>query len=227
MFRALHEHSLEIDLETIRDFLHLLFSVEGLKELIQWGGLVGLIGIIFAETGLLIGFFLPGDTLLLTAGLLSAATGEPPLVLMLVCLSIAAIVGDSTGYAIGRKTGPALYSRPSSRFFKQEHLQRARAFYEKWGGITIVLARFVPVVRTFAPMVAGIAGMNYRRFVTYNVVGGIGWIVSVTLVGYFFGQIPFVQKHLEKIIFGAIAAHAVLVPLVLAAMKRFRAPRAR
>jgi membrane-associated protein len=209
-------------LESIRDFLHLLFSVEGLKELIQWGGLVGLVAIIFAETGLLIGFFLPGDTLLFTAGLLSAATGEPPLGLMLLLLSIAAIVGDSTGYAIGRRTGPALYSRPNSRFFKQEHLQRAKAFYEKWGGITIVLARFVPVVRTFAPMVAGIAGMQYRRFVAYNVFGGILWIVSVTLVGYFFGQIPFVQKHLEKIILGAIAFHAVLVPVILALMKRLK-----
>lgn len=211
-------------MEAIRDFLHLLFSVDGLKQLIQWGGLAGLIGIIFAETGLLIGFFLPGDTLLLTAGLLSAATGEPPLAWMLICLSIAAIVGDSTGYAIGRRTGPALYSRPNSRFFKQEHLQRAKAFYEKWGGITIVLARFVPVVRTFAPMVAGIAGMNYRRFVAYNIVGGVAWIVSMTLAGYFFGQIPFVQKHLEKIILGAIVFHAILVPLVLTSMRRFRGP---
>jgi membrane-associated protein len=212
-------------LEAIRDFFHLLFSVEGLKTLIEWGGLTGLIAIIFAETGLLIGFFLPGDTLLFTAGMLSAATGRPPIGLMLIALSIAAIVGDSVGYAIGRKTGPALYSRPNSRFFKQEHLQRAKAFYERWGGITIVLARFVPVVRTFAPMVAGIAGMRYRRFVFYNIAGGILWIVSVTLVGYFFGQIPFVQKHLEKIILGAIAAHAVLVPTVIALMKRFRGPK--
>jgi membrane-associated protein len=212
-------------LEAIREFFHLLFSVEGLKTLIEWGGLTGLIAIIFAETGLLIGFFLPGDTLLFTAGMLSAATGRPPIGLMLIALSIAAIVGDSVGYAIGRKTGPALYSRPNSRFFKQEHLQRAKAFYERWGGITIVLARFVPVVRTFAPMVAGIARMDYRRFVIFNVFGGILWIVSVTLVGYFFGQIPFVQKHLEKIILGAIAAHAVLVPTVIALMKRFRGPK--
>jgi membrane-associated protein len=212
-------------LEAIRDFFHLLFSVEGLKTLIEWGGLTGLIAIIFAETGLLIGFFLPGDTLLFTAGMLSAATGRPPIGLMLITLSIAAIVGDSVGYAIGRKSGPALYSRPNSRFFKQAHLQRAKAFYEKWGGITIVLARFVPVVRTFAPMVAGIARMDYRRFVIFNVFGGILWIVSVTLVGYFFGQIPFVQKHLEKIILGAIAAHAVLVPTVIALMKRFRGPK--
>ena len=173
-------------MQAIRDFLHLLFSVEGLTQLIQWGGLVGLIVIIFAETGLLIGFFLPGDTLLLTAGLLSAATAKPDLGMMLIALSIAAIVGDSTGYLIGRKAGPALYKREDSRFFKQAHLQRAKAFYEHWGGITIVLARFVPVVRTFAPMVAGIAGMNYRRFVMFNIVGGILWIVSMTLVGYFF-----------------------------------------
>ncbi len=209
-------------MDAIREFFHLLFSVEGLTELIRWGGLAGLAAIIFAETGLLIGFFLPGDTLLVTAGLLSAATGEPPLGWMLLVLSIAAIVGDSTGFAIGRRTGPALYSRKDSRFFKQEHLQRARAFYDKWGGITIVLARFVPVVRTFAPMVAGVAGMNYRRFVLFNVVGGIAWIFSMTLVGYFFGQIPFVQKHLEKIILGAIVAHALVLPLVAAVLEKRR-----
>ncbi len=209
-------------MQAIRDFFHLLFSVDGLTQLIQWGGLTGLTAIIFAETGLLIGFFLPGDTLLLTAGLLSAATGKPPLATMLIVLSVAAVVGDSTGFAIGRKTGPALYSRPDSRFFKQEHLQRARLFYERWGGITIVLARFVPVVRTFAPMVAGIAQMNYRRFVTFNVVGGIAWIFGMTLLGYFFGQIPFVQKHLEKIILGAILLHILVLPVVATAIKRYR-----
>lgn len=121
-------------MQAIQDFLHLLFSVEGLTQLIQWGGLAGLTAIIFAETGLLIGFFLPGDTLLLTAGLLSAATGKPDLGMMLIVLSIAAIVGDSTGYLIGKKAGPALYKREDSRFFKQAHLQRAKAFYEHWGG---------------------------------------------------------------------------------------------
>lgn len=213
-------------MQAIRDFLHLLFSVEGLTQLIQWGGLVGLIVIIFAETGLLIGFFLPGDTLLLTAGLLSAATGKPDLAMMLIALSIAAIVGDSTGYLIGRKAGPALYKRQDSRFFRQAHLQRAKAFYEHWGGITIVLARFVPVVRTFAPMVAGIAGMNYRRFVLFNIVGGILWIVSMTLVGYFFGQIPFVQKHLEKIILGALLAHVLVIPVVATLLKKIRLRKA-
>lgn len=216
----------ETPLQAIRDFLHLLFSIEGLTRLIEWGGLIGLTGIIFAETGLLIGFFLPGDTLLLTAGLLAAATGKPDLVLMLIVLSIAAIVGDSTGYLIGKKAGPALYKREDSRFFKQAHLQRAREFYEHWGGITIVLARFVPVIRTFAPMVAGIAGMNYRRFVIFNVFGGIAWIFSITLVGYFFGQIPFVQKNLEKIILGALMAHVLIIPVVAAVMKKIRLRKA-
>jgi membrane-associated protein len=208
--------------DAIREFFHLFFSAEGLTELIKWGGLVGLTGIIFAETGLLVGFFLPGDTLLLTAGMLASATGEPPLWQMLVFLSIAAIVGDSTGFAIGRRAGPALYSRPNSRFFKQEHLLRAKAFYDRWGGITIVLARFLPVVRTFAPVVAGIASMNYRRFVLFNVVGGVAWIFSMTLIGYFFGQIPFVREHLEKIILGAILLHVLVLPIVAAGLKRWR-----
>ena len=209
-------------MDAIREFFHLFFSAEGLTQLIQWGGLAGLTAIVFAETGLLIGFFLPGDTLLFTAGMLSAATGKPPLGWMMLVLSVAAIVGDSVGFAIGRRAGPALYSRPDSRFFKRQHLMKAHAFYERWGGLTIILARFVPVVRTFAPTVAGVAGMDYRRFLFYNVVGGIGWIVSVTLVGYFFGQIPFVQRNLEKIILGAILAHAIVLPLVALALKKWR-----
>jgi membrane-associated protein len=200
-------------LETIRHLLHLITTVEGLTELIRWGGLAALTAIVFAETGLLIGFFLPGDSLLVTAGFVAATTDILDLSTLLVVLCIAAVVGDSTGYAIGRKAGPPLYNRPDSRFFKREHLLRTKEFYERYGGSTIVLARFMPFVRTFAPVVAGIAQMNYRRFVVYNVVGGVGWVCSMTLVGYFFGQIPFVQRHMEKVIVLVIVLS--VLPIVL------------
>lgn len=187
-------------MELLRDFLHLIGTVEGLTELIRWGGLAALIAIVFSETGLLVGFFLPGDSLLVTAGFVCATTGALELWHLLVFLSLAAIVGDSTGYAIGKRAGPPLYSRPDSRFFKREHLLRTKAFYERYGGMTIVLARFMPFARTFAPVVAGVAQMQYRRFVFYNIAGGIAWVCSMVLMGYFFGQIPFVQRHLEKVL---------------------------
>jgi membrane-associated protein len=157
--------------------------------------------IVFAETGLLIGFFLPGDSLLVTAGFVSA-TFPDVLTLweVIVALCIAAIVGDSTGYYIGKKAGQALYNRPQSRFFRRDHLLKTKAFYEKYGGITIVLARFIPFARTFAPVVAGIGDMEYRRFLSFNIFGGIGWVVAMSLLGYLFGNIPFVQKHIEKAI---------------------------
>ena len=196
------------------------------ESLLKSFGALGLFLIIFAESGLFFGFFLPGDSLLFTAGLLSSQDKMPALPILLVGCFIAAVAGDQVGYVFGRKVGPALFSRPDSRVFKQEYVEKAQGFFDRHGSKTIVMARFVPVVRTFAPMVAGIAGMNYRRFVMFNIVGGILWIVSMTLVGYFFGQIPFVQKHLEKIILGALLAHVLIIPVVATLLKKIRLRKA-
>jgi membrane-associated protein len=169
------------------------------------GGYVGLTAIIFAETGLLIGFFLPGDSLLVTAGLLSA---QPKfgldIWLLGLLLTVAAILGNSLGYAIGKYSGPRLFTRDDSLLFKKKHLFRAQEFYAKHGGKTLVIARFMPIVRTFVPVVAGMAQMNYRSYTAYNVLGAVLWIWSMLLVGYFLGFIPGVEQHLEKIILGVI-----------------------
>jgi membrane-associated protein len=175
-------------------------EIPTIEEIIIWGGYVGLFAIIFSETGLLIGFFLPGDSLLVTAGLF-AAKGNLDVVLLIVLLSIAAVTGDATGYWIGRRAGIALYERRQSRFFRRDHLIKTKEFYDKYGGITIVLARFMPFARTFAPVVAGVAGMKYHRFAVFNVAGGVGWIVSMTLLGYFLGQsIPGIEDKIEYVI---------------------------
>lgn len=179
--------------------------------------------IIFAESGILLGFFLPGDSLLLTLGLL-ASQGFFNLPLLLLIGSIAAITGDSVGYAFGRKVGPALFNRPDSRFFKQENLRRAHAFYERYGTRTIVLARFIPFARTFAPILAGIAKMDYRVFVIYNVAGGIGWIVSLTLLGYFLGQLVPNIDHYVLYIVGTIILASV-IPAYLEYRKHQREKR--
>jgi membrane-associated protein len=209
-------------LEAFSNFIHLITTVEGISDIIRWGGLMLLILIVFAETGLLVGFFLPGDSLLVTAGFLAATTEILHIWPVLLTLSAAAIVGDSTGYYIGRRAGAALYNRPPSRFFNRARLLATKSFYEKYGGMTIVLARFMPFARTFAPVVAGIAEMNYRKFVTYNILGGIGWVVSMTLLGYFFGQIPFVKQHIEKAIILIIILS--VLPVVLHAWKSRRPP---
>ncbi len=191
-----------LTLASLGDLIRLFTTVEGIKEIIGWGGLLILIVIIFAETGLLVGFFLPGDSLLVTAGFLSVPSQLQVLNLweVILTLSIAAVVGDSTGYYIGKKAGHALYNRPQSRFFRRDHLLKTKAFYEKYGGMTIVLARFIPFARTFAPVVAGVGEMEYKRFLSFNIFGGIGWVVAMSLLGYLFGNIPFVQKHIEKAI---------------------------
>jgi membrane-associated protein len=186
------------------DFLHNLHG-KGLENLILTGTYVILFLIVFAETGLLIGFFLPGDSLLFVAGALAAAHPDRLNVsLLIVLLCIAAISGDAVGYFIGRKVGRGLYNKPNSRLFKREHLLKTQAFYDKHGPKTIVLARFVPIVRTFAPTVAGIAGMNYRTFLTYNVFGGIGWITSMTLMGFFLGSVPIIKNNFEKAVIGIV-----------------------
>ncbi|MGQ0614317.1 MAG: VTT domain-containing protein [Planctomycetaceae bacterium] len=189
-------------MDLLRDLWQLISTPEGLKSLIAWGGLPVLTGIVFVETGLLIGFFLPGDSLLFIAGFLASPAGGSllPLVWLNLLLISAAIVGDTVGYWIGRRAGPAIFNRPDSRFFRRDHLHAAHAFYEKHGGKTILLARFLPIVRTFAPVVAGAADMNYRRFVAFNVFGGIGWVLSMTLLGFFVGRVGWVQRNLEKAI---------------------------
>lgn len=170
--------------------------------LIQAFGLIGILTIVFAESGLLIGFFLPGDSLLFTTGLLVATDQYLHYPLWLVCLLIvvAAILGDQVGYLFGRKVGPALFKRPDSRLFKQENIEKAHEFFEKYGPKSLVLARFVPVVRTFTPIIAGVSRMNYRSFITFNVIGGVLWGAGVTVLGYFLGQIDFVHQHVEKIL---------------------------
>ena len=193
----------------------LLPQLPTLEELVIWGGYAGLFLIVFAETGLLIGFFLPGDSVLVTAGLLIAAGRVPmDITLLNVLLCIAAITGDATGYWIGLKTGQALYNRPQSRFFRQDYLLKTKDFYEKYGGITIVLARFMPFARTFAPVVAGIGEMKYRRFVSFNIFGGVGWVLSMTLIGYYLGRvIPGIERHVEYII--AVVVLLSILPMII------------
>ncbi|MFB4423569.1 DedA family protein [Streptomyces sp. QL37] len=164
-------------------------------------GLPGLLLIVFAESGLLIGFFLPGDSLLFTTGLL-VTTGDLKYPLWLVCLliALAAIIGDQVGYLFGRKVGPALFKRPDSRLFKQENVEKAHEFFEKYGPKSLVLARFVPVVRTFTPIIAGVSRMDYRSFITFNIIGGVLWGVGVTLLGAVLGKIDFVHENIEMIL---------------------------
>jgi membrane-associated protein len=198
-------------LELIQELFRRLYNV---PELIRLGGLIGLVAIVFAETGLMIGFFLPGDSLLVTAGLF-AAKGDLNIFWLNVCLMAAAIVGDATGYYIGRRAGQALYRRPNSFWFRREHLVKTHEFYEKHGGKTIVIARFMPILRTFAPVVAGAAEMTYRNFALYNVAGGVGWVASMTLTGYFLGQaIPDIEKHIHIVV--AVVIFLSLLPGIIA-----------
>ena len=174
--------------------------------LIRTFGLIGIMVIVFAESGLLVGFFLPGDSLLFTAGLLVATTGLlPPLWVVIPAVVVAAIVGDQVGYLIGKKVGPRIFHRPDSRFFRQEYVDKAYSYFDRYGGRTIILARFVPIVRTFTPVIAGVSKMHYRTFVAYNVIGGTLWGVSVTLLGYYLGQIDVVAQHIELILIGIVA----------------------
>ncbi|GGZ12753.1 hypothetical protein GCM10010387_00800 [Streptomyces inusitatus] len=171
-------------------------------RLIGTFGLIGVLVIVFAESGLLIGFFLPGDSLLFTTGLLVTTGKLDGLPLWAVCSLIvaAAVVGDQVGYLFGRKVGPALFKRPDSRLFKRENVEKAHDFFEKYGPKSLVLARFVPVVRTFTPVVAGVSRMNYRSFVIFNIIGGVLWGAGVTLLGAGLGGIDLVHRHIEKVL---------------------------
>jgi membrane-associated protein len=204
----------------IQDFFGTVYNV---PELIRFGGLVGMIVIIFAETGLLVGFFLPGDSLLITAGLF-AARGDFNIVTLDLCLMAAAITGNATGYWIGKRTGQALYSRPDSLLFRREHLAITHEYYERHGGKTIVIAQFIPILRTFAPVVAGVAEMGYRRFATYNVGGAILWIASMTIVGYTLGNlIPNLEQRIHIVV--AVVIAISLMPPAFAWLRRQRGRR--
>ena len=192
------------------DFLYeILTGAYSLDALIQWGGYILLVAIVFTETGLLVGLFLPGDSLLITAGLLASA-GILNIWWLNGLLIAAAIVGDSTGYAIGTRLGPRIFTREKSLLFNPKHVERTQRFYEKYGPKTIVIARFVPIIRTFAPVLAGVGTMRYRRFLTYNVVGGIGWVASMTGAGYVLGQtVPNISKHMHVLVIVIIVLSCV------------------
>jgi len=192
----------------------LLPQLPTLKEIVIWGGYVGLFAIVFSETGLLVGFFLPGDSLLVTAGLYAEATHELDPAKLIPLLIVAAIAGNATGYSIGRRAGQSLYKREQSRFFRKDHLIKTREFYEKYGPITIVLAQFMPFARTFAPVVAGIGEMAYRRFALFNAAGAIAWITSMVLLGYFLGQsIPGIEHRIEYVI--ALVVFLSILPMLI------------
>lgn len=185
-------------MHSLLDWFH---RVRDVRALIAWGGYAGLTAIIFAETGLLVGFFLPGDSLLVTAGLLAATTGVFNVFWLGLLLSVASILGNTSGYAIGQATGERLFRREDSLLFNKKHLYRAHEFYERHGGKTVVIARFMPIVRTFVPVVAGMARMGYRRYTLYNVIGGLGWIWGMLFIGYFLGRyIPGIDRHIETVI---------------------------
>lgn len=172
-----------------------------LPTLVQWAGYAGLITIIFVETGFFFGFFLPGDSLLVTAGLLISSGLDMDLTLLGLMLNVAAILGDALNYWVGRVTGPRIFVREESLFFRRKHVDAAHEFYERHGARTIVLARFVPIIRTFAPLVAGVGKMDYRTFTIYNVIGGTAWIWSMLFIGYFLGRyVPGIDRHIELVI---------------------------
>ncbi|MEU5823839.1 VTT domain-containing protein [Streptomyces sp. NPDC047803] len=188
-------------------------------HLIGQFGLAGVLVIVFAESGLLIGFFLPGDSLLFTTGLLVTTDKlHTPLWLVCVLVALAAIIGDQVGYLFGRKVGPSLFSRPDSRLFKQENVEKAHEFFEKHGPKSLILARFVPIVRTFTPIIAGVSRMNYRSFIVFNVIGGVLWGVGVTLLGAALGNVEFVHKNIE-----AMLVLIVLISVVPIAIEFLRA----
>jgi membrane-associated protein len=187
--------------------IHLLTQV-----LTGWLGYGLLAGIVFAETGLLVGLFLPGDSLLFTVGVVAGA-GDLDIVKISLLLAVASIAGDQSGYFLGRRTGPRIFSRPDSRVFKQEYVTRTQAFYAKHGGKTLIYAKFVPIVRTFAPFMAGVGRMAYSRFVSFNVFGGLGWVLSMTLAGYYLGGVPLVRRNFEKVVIGIVLLS--LLPILI------------
>ena len=189
---------------TLLDFLRALTDPERLIQLLSgfmagWVGYALLFAIVFSETGLLVGFFLPGDSLLFTVGVVAGA-GDLNIVIVNLVLMSAAMIGDSTGYLLGRSTGSRIFSRPDSRLFKREYVVRTQRFYEKYGGKTIIYARFVPIIRTFAAFVAGVAEMPYLRFLPFSVCGATGWVAFMTLLGYKLGKVAFIRQYFDKVV---------------------------
>jgi membrane-associated protein len=187
--------------------IHLLSAV-----LTGWAGYALLAGVVFAETGLLVGLFLPGDSLLFTVGVVAGA-GQLDIVSICIVLTVMSVLGDQSGYFLGYRTGPAIFRRPDSLLFKQEYVARTQAFYEKHGGKTLIYAKFVPIVRTFAPFMAGVGRMKYNRFLSFNVFGGIGWVLSMTLAGYVLGNVEIVRHNFEKVVIGIVLVS--VAPMVI------------
>ncbi len=204
-------------------FWNLFHQIYDVELLVRAGGLVALTIIVFVETGLLIGFFLPGDSLLVTAGIF-AAKGDLDLLTLNISLSAAAIVGDTVGYRIGYTTGPKIFTRENSLLFNRKHLISAKEFYDRYGGFTIVIARFIPIIRTFAPVVAGVGAMSYARFLAFNALGGIFWVMTTTLAGYFLGTlIPNIQEQIHLVI--AIVIFLSLLPGIIKFLSEWRKAR--
>jgi membrane-associated protein len=203
------------------DALRTLTTPERLIQLLStvltgWLGYATLTAIVFAETGLLVGFVLPGDSLLFTIGVVAGA-GQLNLGVIILLLICATMLGDWCGYLLGRRASPAIFNRPDSRFFKQDYLRRTEAFYEKHGGKTIIYAKFVPIIRTFAPFVAGVAKMRYVRFLSFDIFGGIGWVCSMTVLGYLLGEVSFVRRNFEK--FVLLIIFVSLLPIIMQALR--------
>ena len=208
----------------ILDFLKSLYNAErllGMVRLLMSSplGVLGLCGIVFAETGLLVGFFLPGDSLIFSIGVASGAASLN-VYLLGGLLMLAAIIGDNVGYFLGRQAGPRIFNRPKSKFFHPDHLKRTEEFYDKYGPRAIVYARFIPIIRTCTPFIAGVARMNYGRFLSYSLFGGIFWIAFMTTLGYQLGQIEFIRRHFEKVVFTIIIVS--VIPVLLEARKARR-----
>ncbi len=204
-----------------------MLALFDLEQILENGGLLVLAAIVFAESGLLIGFFLPGDSLLFVAGFLASEAGKnvlPPIPLVILVTVIAAIVGDQVGYWFGKKVGPSLFDRPKSKLFNPAHVVRAHTFLEKYGNQTIVLARFVPIVRTFAPVVAGVGGMDYKTFVKFNIIGGIGWGAGVPLLGFLLGRIEVVKDRIEIAILAVVIISILPVVFEYISHRRGRSP---
>lgn len=209
-------------MDSIIEFFKNLYNYEALIKMV---GFYGVIAIVFAETGLLIGFFLPGDSLLLTAGLLTATNFlGVDVTTLIIALVLAAVIGDNCGYWFGRITGEKIFARKDSKLFKQKYLTSAQEFYDKHGGKAIIYARFVPFARTFAPIVAGVAKMPYSKYLTFSISGGILWIASMTLAGYFFGQIPVVKQNFEKVVVLVIVLS--VMPIVIGYFKERKKKKA-